>query len=59
MAVLEAGRRFDIPSGDAPRTRHEALPRTSWHARRYLWAPLGLWPKGYVIKTLRAVYWDA
>jgi len=39
VAVLEAGRRFDIPSGDAPRTRHQALPRTSWHTRRYLWAP--------------------
>jgi hypothetical protein len=26
-----------------PRTRHRALPRNSWHARRYLWAPaLGL-----------------
>ena len=43
VAVLEAGRRFDDPSRDAPRERHRALPRTSWRARRYLWAPaLGL-----------------
>jgi cholesterol oxidase len=43
VAVLEAGRRFDAPSGDTPRTRHQALPRNSWHTRRYLWAPaLGL-----------------
>jgi cholesterol oxidase len=33
VGVLEAGRRFD----------REALPRTSWQLRRYLWAPrLGL-----------------
>jgi cholesterol oxidase len=43
VAVLEAGRRFDDPAADAPGTRHQALPRNSWHTRRYLWAPaLGL-----------------
>jgi cholesterol oxidase len=43
VAVIEAGRRFDDPADDDPRTRHRALPRNSWHARRYLWAPaLGL-----------------
>jgi len=43
VAVLEAGRRFDDPADADPRTRHRALPRNSWHARQYLWAPaLGL-----------------
>ncbi len=43
VAVLEAGRRFDDPASDVPGIRHRELPRTSWHARRYLWAPaLGL-----------------
>ena len=39
VAVLEAGQRFDDPSRDAPADRHRALPRNSWHTRRYLWAP--------------------
>ena len=39
VAVLEAGQRFDDPSRDAPADRHSALPRNSWHTRRYLWAP--------------------
>ena len=39
VAVLEAGQRFDDPARDAPADRHRALPRNSWHARRYLWAP--------------------
>ena len=39
VAVLEAGQRFDDPSRDAPPDRHRALPRNSWHTRRYLWAP--------------------
>jgi cholesterol oxidase len=38
VGVLEAGRRFDSPDG-APAERHSALPRTSWRALRYLWAP--------------------
>jgi cholesterol oxidase len=43
VAVIEAGRRFDDPAGEDPRTRHRDLPRNSWHTRRYLWAPaLGL-----------------
>ncbi|HWG13361.1 MAG TPA: GMC family oxidoreductase [Streptosporangiaceae bacterium] len=43
VAVIEAGQRFDDPASADPRERHRALPRTSWHARRYLWAPaLGL-----------------
>jgi cholesterol oxidase len=43
VAVVEAGQRFDDPASADPRERHRALPRTSWHARRYLWAPaLGL-----------------
>ena len=43
VAVLEAGRRFDDPASDAPRQRHRALPKNSWRARGYLWAPfLGL-----------------
>src|ERR1700761_2241837 len=43
VAVLEAGRRVDDPADADPRTRHRALPRNSWHARQYLWAPaLGL-----------------
>jgi cholesterol oxidase len=43
VAVLEAGRRFDDPASEAPRQRHRALPRNSWHTRGYLWAPaLGL-----------------
>jgi len=43
VAVLEAGRRFDDPAEASPPRRHQALPRTSWRARRYLWAPaLGL-----------------
>jgi cholesterol oxidase len=42
VAVVESGRRFDDPSGE-PGTRHRALPKTSWRAPRYLWAPgLGL-----------------
>jgi cholesterol oxidase len=39
VAVLEAGRRFDDPSTDAPHDRHRALPANSWHTRDYLWAP--------------------
>src|ERR1700759_2230194 len=43
VAVIEAGRRFDDPAAEDPRTRHRELPRNSWHTRRYLWAPaLGL-----------------
>jgi cholesterol oxidase len=43
VAVIEAGQRFDDPASADPRERHRALPRTSWHTRRYLWAPaLGL-----------------
>ncbi|HXA58606.1 MAG TPA: GMC family oxidoreductase [Streptosporangiaceae bacterium] len=38
VAVVEAGRRFDDPSGQ-PGARHSALPKTSWRSRRYLWAP--------------------
>ena len=38
VAVIEAGRRFDAPSGE-PGERHGALPKTSWRTRRYLWAP--------------------
>jgi cholesterol oxidase len=38
VAVLEAGRRFDTPDG-APGERHRKLPKTSWRALRYLWAP--------------------
>ena len=38
VAVIEAGRRFDTPSGE-PGSRHGALPKTSWRTRRYLWAP--------------------
>ena len=40
VAVIEAGRRFDDPSSDDPAQRHRALPKTSWRAGRYLWAPL-------------------
>jgi cholesterol oxidase len=39
VGVLEAGRRFDDPSSDAPGQRHRALPVNSWHTRDYLWAP--------------------
>jgi cholesterol oxidase len=39
VAVLEAGRRFDDPASESPRQRHRALPKTSWRARDYLWAP--------------------
>jgi cholesterol oxidase len=39
VGVLEAGRRFDDPASDAPGERHRALPKTSWRAHRYLWAP--------------------
>ena len=43
VGVLEAGRRFDDPGNPVPAERHRALPKTSWRARRYLWAPrLGL-----------------
>jgi cholesterol oxidase len=43
VGVLEAGRRFDDPANPVPGDRHRALPKTSWRARRYLWAPgLGL-----------------
>ncbi len=43
VAVIEAGQRFDDPDATDPRERHRALPRNSWHTRRYLWAPtLGL-----------------
>ena len=43
VGVLEAGRRFDDPASPVPGDRHRALPKTSWRARRYLWAPgLGL-----------------
>jgi cholesterol oxidase len=43
VGVLEAGRRFDDPGSAVPGDRHRALPKTSWRARRYLWAPrLGL-----------------
>ncbi len=43
VGVLEAGRRFDDPHNPIPGDRHRALPKTSWRARRYLWAPrLGL-----------------
>jgi cholesterol oxidase len=43
VAVVEAGQRFDDPAATDPRERHRALPRNSWRARRYLWAPaLGL-----------------
>jgi cholesterol oxidase len=38
VGVLEAGRRFDAPEG-GPAERHRALPKTSWRAFRYLWAP--------------------
>ncbi|MGH3389851.1 MAG: GMC oxidoreductase [Actinomadura sp.] len=38
VGVLEAGRRFDTPDG-APGERHGELPKTSWRAPRYLWAP--------------------
>ncbi|REE98200.1 GMC family oxidoreductase [Thermomonospora umbrina] len=38
VGVAEIGRRFDDPAG-APGARHGALPKTSWRARRYLWAP--------------------
>ncbi|MCW2901467.1 MAG: glucose-methanol-choline oxidoreductase [Streptosporangiaceae bacterium] len=38
VGVLEAGRRFDTPDGP-PAQRHGALPKTSWRAFRYLWAP--------------------
>ncbi len=38
VAVVEAGRRFDVPDG-APGERHRALPKTSWRTPRYLWAP--------------------
>jgi cholesterol oxidase len=39
VGVLEAGRRFDDPGNPVPGERHRALPKTSWRARRYLWAP--------------------
>jgi cholesterol oxidase len=43
VGVVEAGRRFDDPAQAEPDRRHLALPKTSWRARRYLWAPaLGL-----------------
>jgi cholesterol oxidase len=43
VGVLEAGRRFDDPGNPVPGDRHRALPKTSWRARSYLWAPrLGL-----------------
>jgi cholesterol oxidase len=43
VGVVEAGRRFDDPASGAPGERHRALPKTSWRASRYLWAPwLGL-----------------
>src|SRR6185503_12277393 len=38
VAVVEVGRRFDDPDG-RPGGRHDALPRTSWRTRRFLWAP--------------------
>jgi cholesterol oxidase len=38
VAVVEAGRRFDVPDG-APGERHRALPKTSWRTPKYLWAP--------------------
>jgi cholesterol oxidase len=38
VAVIEAGRRFDVPDG-LPGDRHGALPKTSWRAFRFLWAP--------------------
>jgi cholesterol oxidase len=42
VAIAEIGRRFDEPAGE-PGERHGALPKTSWRAPRYLWAPgLGL-----------------
>lgn len=44
VAVLEAGRRFDTRDG-RPGERHAALPKTSWRAFRYLWAP-GLGMRG-------------
>jgi choline dehydrogenase-like flavoprotein len=44
VAVLEAGRRFDTRVG-RPGERHAALPKTSWRAFRYLWAP-GLGMRG-------------
>jgi cholesterol oxidase len=43
VGVLEAGRRFDDPASPDPSQRHQALPKTSWRIRGYLWAPpLGL-----------------
>ena len=39
VGVLEAGRRFDDPQDPVPGHRHRALPKTSWRAHRYLWAP--------------------
>jgi cholesterol oxidase len=36
VGVLEAGRRFDRPG--SPGERYD-LPKTSWRAFRYLWAP--------------------
>src|SRR5918992_787706 len=38
VAVVEGGRRFDEPAGE-PGHRHGDLPKTSWRAFRYLWAP--------------------
>ncbi|WP_119728492.1 GMC oxidoreductase [Thermomonospora amylolytica] len=38
VAVAEIGRRFDDPEG-GPGERHRRLPKTSWRARDYLWAP--------------------
>jgi cholesterol oxidase len=41
VAVIEAGRRFD--TAGEPGSRYPGLPKTSWRAPRYLWAPaLGL-----------------
>jgi cholesterol oxidase len=39
VGVIEAGRRFDDPGNPEPGQRHQALPKTSWRTRRYLWAP--------------------
>ncbi len=39
VGVLEAGRRFDDPTGSTPAERHSSLPKTSWRTLKYLWAP--------------------
>lgn len=39
VAVVEAGRRFDRPELADPKARNAQLPKTSWRARRFLWAP--------------------